>query len=91
MKPKLTEWARDRIKEDADLIMQLHLEIEEQDCRVAAQNFLLGGNDVATLIKVPYHARSSRLSVNVDARGTIEAETLPAELSELFVEVMEGQ
>ena len=50
MKPKLTEWAHDRIKENADLIMQLHLEIEEQDCRVVAQNSLLGGNDVATLI-----------------------------------------
>lgn len=52
MEPQLTEWGRDRIKDYSDLIMQVKLEIEKQNCRVVSLNSLLGRYDFANLIEV---------------------------------------
>ena len=91
MLSRLTERGRERIKHDPDRITQVNIEIEDQGCRVVSQYALLGRYDFATLIEVPDNAHMSRLAIDLDARGTIETETLPAEPTDTFIEFMKGE
>ena len=74
----LTDEGRKTIKENPDRIKEVNKEVELMGVKVIAQYALLGLYDFINIIEAPRDEVAAKLAINLSARGTVNAMTLPA-------------
>ena len=74
----ITDEGRKTIKENPDRIKEVNKEVELMGVKILAQYALLGPYDFVNIIEAPRDEIAAKLAINLSARGTVQATTLPA-------------
>ena len=74
----LTDEGRRTIKENPERIKEVNKEVELMGVKILAQYALLGQYDFINIIEAPRDEVAAKLAINLSARGTVQAMTLPA-------------
>jgi len=74
----LTDEGRTTIKDNPERIKEVNKEVELMGIKIVAQYALLGPYDFVNIIEAPRDEVAAKLAINLSARGTVQAMTLPA-------------
>lgn len=74
----LTDEGRKTIKDNPDRIKEVNKEVELMGVKIIAQYALLGPYDFINIIEAPRDEIAAKLAINLSARGSVQAMTLPA-------------
>ena len=74
----ITDEGRKTIKENPDRIKEVNKEVELMGVKILFQYALLGPYDFVNIIEAPRDEVAAKLAINLSARGTVQAMTLPA-------------
>jgi len=74
----LTDEGRKTIKDNPDRIKEVNKEVELMGIKIISQYALLGPYDFVNLVEAPRDEIAAKLAINLSARGTVQAMTLPA-------------
>jgi len=74
----ITDEGRKTIKDNPDRIKEVNKEVELMGVKILAQYALLGPYDFVNIIEAPRDEIAAKLAINLSARGTVQAMTLPA-------------
>jgi len=74
----ITDEGRKTIKENPERIKEVNKEVELMGIKILTQYALLGPYDFVNIIEAPRDEIAAKLAINLSARGTIQAMTLPA-------------
>ena len=74
----LTDEGRKTIKDNPDRIKEVNKEVELMGVKILSQYALLGPYDFVNLIEAPRDEIAAKLAINLSARGSVQAMTLPA-------------
>ena len=74
----LTDEGRKTIKDNPDRIKEVNKEVELMGVKILCQYALLGPYDFVNLVEAPRDEIAAKLAINLSARGTVQAMTLPA-------------
>ena len=74
----ITDEGRKTIKDNPDRIKEVNKEVELMGIKILAQYALLGPYDFVNIIEAPRDEVAAKLAINLSARGTVQAMTLPA-------------
>lgn len=74
----ITDEGRKTIKDNPERIKEVNKEVELMGIKILAQYALLGPYDFVNIIEAPRDEIAAKLAINLSARGTITAMTLPA-------------
>ncbi len=74
----ITDEGRKTIKDNPDRIKEVNKEVELMGVKILAQYALLGPYDFVNIIEAPGDEIAAKLAINLSARGTVQAMTLPA-------------
>ena len=74
----LTDEGRKTIKDNPERIREVNKEVELMGIKIRAQYALLGPYDFVNIIEAPGDETAAKLAINLSARGTVQAMTLPA-------------
>ena len=72
------EFGRKTIRDNPDRIKEVDKEVELMGVKILAQYALLGPYDFVNIIEAPRDEVAAKLAINLSARGTVGAITLPA-------------
>ena len=86
----ITDEGRKTIKDNPDRIKEVNKEIELMGIKILAQYALLGPYDFVNIVEAPRDEIATKLAINLSARGTLQAMTLPAmDIDELIATLKE--
>jgi len=74
----LTDEGRKTIRDNPDRIKEVDKEVELMGVKILTQYALLGQYDFVNIIEAPRDEVAAKLAINLSARGTVQALTLPA-------------
>jgi len=74
----LTDEGRKTIKDNPDRIKEVNKEVELMGVKILSQYALLGPYDFVNLVEAPRDEIAAKLAINLSARGSVQAMTLPA-------------
>lgn len=74
----LTQEGRKTIRDNPERIKEVDKEVELMGVKILAQYALLGPYDFVNIIEAPRDEVAAKLAINLSARGTVGAITLPA-------------
>ena len=74
----ITDEGRKTIKDNPDRIKEVNKEVELMGIKILTQYALLGPYDFVNIIEAPRDEIAAKLAINLSARGTVQAMTLPA-------------
>ena len=74
----ITDEGRKTIRENPERIKEVNKEVELMGVKILAQYALLGPYDFVNIIEAPRDEVAAKLAINLSARGTVSAMTLPA-------------
>jgi len=74
----LTDEGRKTIKDNPDRIKEVNKEVELMGVKILSQYALLGPYDFVNLVEAPSDEIAAKLAINLSARGSVQAMTLPA-------------
>jgi len=87
----LTDEGRKTIKENPDRIKEVNKEVELMGVKVLFQYALLGPYDFVNVIEAPRDEVAAKLAINLSARGTVQAMTLPAMAVDDFIAALKKE
>ena len=87
----LTDEGRKTLKERPERLHEVNKEVESMGARVIGQYAVLGGYDFINVIEAPTNEVMARIAMELGARGTIKATTMPAMTVAQFVDMMQGK
>ena len=74
----LTDEGRKTIRDNPERIREVNKEVELMGVKIISQYALLGPYDFVNIIEAPSDEIAAKLAINLSARGTIQAMTVPA-------------
>ena len=74
----LTDEGRKTIRDNPERIREVDKEVELMGVKIISQYALLGPYDFVNIIEAPSDEIAAKLAINLSARGTIQAMTVPA-------------
>ena len=74
----ITDEGRKTIRDEPERIREVNKEVELMGVKILAQYALLGPYDFVNIIEAPRDEVAAKLAINLSARGTVQAMTLPA-------------
>ena len=74
----LTDEGRKTIRDNPERIREVDKEVELMGVKIVSQYALLGPYDFINVIEAPGDAIAAKLAINLSARGTMQAMTMPA-------------
>jgi len=74
----ITDEGRKTIRDNPERIKEVNKEVELMGIKILAQYALLGPYDFVNIIEAPRDEIAAKLAINLSARGTVQAMTLPA-------------
>ena len=84
----LTDEGRKTIKENPDRIKEVNKEVELMGVKILSQYALLGQYDFINIIEAPSDEIAAKLAINLSARGTVQANTMPAMAVDTLIETL---
>jgi uncharacterized protein with GYD domain len=87
----LTDEGRKTIRDNPDRIREVDKEVELMGVKIICQYALLGQYDFVNIIEAPSDEVAAKLAINLSARGTIGAMTLPAMPVEQLISALKKQ
>jgi len=74
----LTDEGRKTIRDNPERIREVDKEVEVMGVKIVCQYALLGQYDFVNIIEAPNDGIAAKLAINLSARGTLQATTMPA-------------
>ncbi|MDD4858613.1 MAG: GYD domain-containing protein [Dehalococcoidales bacterium] len=84
----LTQEGRKTIRDNPERIREVDKEVEIMGVKILTQYALLGPYDFVNIIEAPSDEVAAKLAINLSARGTVGATTLPAMPIDHLVEIL---
>ena len=87
----ITDEGRTTIKDNPERIKEVNKEVELMGVKILAQYALLGPYDFVNIIEAPRDEIAAKLAINLSARGTVQAMTLPAMSVDDLIDVLKKE
>jgi len=84
----ITDEGRKTIKDNPDRIKEVNKEVELMGVKILCQYALLGQYDFINIIEAPSDEIAAKLAINLSARGTVQANTMPAMAVDDLIETL---
>jgi uncharacterized protein with GYD domain len=87
----LTQEGRKTIRDNPERIKEVNREVELMGVKILCQYALLGQFDFVNIIEAPRDEVAAKLAINLSARGTVQATTLPAMSLDDLIAILKKQ
>ena len=87
----LTDEGRKTIRDNPERIREVDKEVELMGVKIVAQYAFLGLYDFINIVEAPSDAIAAKLAINLSARGTMQAMTMPAMPVEGLITILKKQ
>ncbi|MDD5126787.1 MAG: GYD domain-containing protein [Dehalococcoidales bacterium] len=84
----LTQEGRKTIRDNPERIKEVDREVELMGVKILTQYALLGPYDFVNIVEAPSDEIAAKLAINLSARGTVSATTMPAMSTDRLIEVL---